>query len=317
MALTVLLADIGGTNTRIARAGLDGQPYDVRVEANDNHASLEDMFAGYFAATGDERPVAGVFAVAGPVEGDHVRLTNRDWSFTRQDLARTLGLKDLLVLNDFAALAHGVPSLGRADLVMVGGGTAVAGAPILVCGPGTGLGTAALVPQKDGTLEVLPSEGGHVRFGAVAADEARILAHLVQEFGSVSVERVLSGSGLVRLHTILEGETRTSHEIIRAALTKAGPERESCFVFLRILGRVLGDFALVFDARGGVFIPGGVAAALAPLFAESPFREAFEAHDPYRARLVAIPTQVVVHPTPGLAGTAAVGRRLLASLAPA
>ncbi|GGF76366.1 glucokinase [Azorhizobium oxalatiphilum] len=315
MALTVLLADIGGTSTRIARAGLDGQPYDIRVEANDAHASLEELFKAYLEATGGERPVAGVFAVAGPVEGDKVRLTNRDWAFSRPEMAAALGLSDLKVLNDFVALAHGVPALGVADLVPVGAGQAVPGAPILVCGPGTGLGTAALIPQGDGALEVLPSEGGHVRFGAVQADEARILAHLVREFGgSVSVERVLSGSGLVRLHAILNGATLTSQEIIRAGLTASGPEQETCFLFLRILGRVLGDYALLFDARGGVFIPGGVAAALAPLFAESLFRAAFEDHDPHRARLVGMPTQVVVHPTPGLVGTATLGRRLLARM---
>ncbi|WP_029006606.1 glucokinase [Azorhizobium doebereinerae] len=314
MASTVLLADIGGTSTRIARAGADGRPFDVRVEANDGHATLEELFTAYFEATGGARPEAGVFAVAGPVDGDAVKLTNRAWSFSRPELARTLGLARLQVFNDFVALAHGVPTLGRADLLQVGAGKAVPGAPILVCGPGTGLGTAQLLPHGD-TFEVMPSEGGHVRFGAVMADEARILAHMVRDLGSVSVERVLSGSGLVRLHEILAGEALTSQAIIRAALVADGPERETCHVFLRILGRILGDYALLFDARGGVYIPGGVAAAMAHLFAESPFRAAFEDHEPFAARLAGVPTHVVVHPTPGLAGTAAIGRRLLASMA--
>ncbi|MFG1464124.1 glucokinase [Xanthobacter sp. DSM 24535] len=313
MPETLLLADIGGTSTRIARAGTDGTLFDVRVEANDSYASLEDLFGVYLANIGGPRPRVGVFAVAGPVDGDEVKLTNRDWRFSRPALARTLGLDALAVLNDFAALAHGVVGLGADSLVTVGTGKAVAGAPILVCGPGTGLGTALVLPRGE-SYEVLPGEGGHVRFGAVTSEEARVLAHLVQDLGPVSVEHVLSGAGLVRLHRILAGEIATSHAIIDAALSGQRNERETCHVFLRLLGRVVGDFTLLTMARGGVYISGGVGAAMAPLFAESPFRAAFEDHPPYQARLAAIPVRVVVHPTPGLAGAAEVARRLLASL---
>ncbi len=312
MVSTALLADIGGTSARIARVDAGGQPYDIRVLAGEDFPNLEALFGHYFEQTGGTRPDVGVFAVAGPVDGDDVRLTNRDWRFQRPALAAALGLGQLAVFNDFVALAEGVPTLGRADLVQVGTGKAVERAPILVCGPGTGLGTALLLPQEAG-YRVLPSEGGHVRFGAVMADEARILAHLVRDLGSVSVEAVLSGSGLVRLHAVLSGEQCTSQHIIRSALTGSAAELESCNVFLRILGRILGDYALLFDARGGVFIPGGVAAALAPLFAGSPFRAAFEDHPPYTARLATVPTHVVVHPTPGLAGAAAIAQRLLAA----
>lgn len=316
MPATLLLADIGGTSTRIARAGRDGTLFDLRVEANDSYASLEDLFGVYLSNIGGPRPCAGVFAVAGPVDGDEVKMTNRAWHFSRPELARTLGLDALTVLNDFAALAHGVVGLGPQNLVTVGTGKAVEGAPMLVCGPGTGLGTALVLPRADG-FEVLPGEGGHVRFGAVTSEEARVLAHLVQDLGPVSVEHVLSGAGLVRLHRILSGEVATSHSIITAALSGQRNERETCHVFLRLLGRVVGDFALLTLARGGVFISGGVGAAMAQLFAESPFRAAFEDHPPYQARLAAIPVRVVVHPTPGLVGAAEVGRRLLAALEPA
>ncbi|MEW6254335.1 MAG: glucokinase [Pseudomonadota bacterium] len=312
MPPTILLADIGGTTTRIARAGLDGAVFDVRVEPNDGYASLEEMFSAYLGSLGGERPRAGVLAIAGPVDGDHVRLTNRAWSFHRPTLAAALGLDALAVLNDFAALAHGVRHLQRADLVQVGAGHAKAGAPILVCGPGTGLGTATLIPLP-GTdaYDVLPGEGGHVRLGAVTADEARIVAHLVRELGPVSVEHVLSGPGLVRLHRILSGETTTSHAIIQGALGGHAREVESCHVFLRLLGRIAGDYCLLVRALGGVFIAGGVGAAMAPLFAGSPFRAAFEEHPPFSDHLASIPVQVVVHATPGLVGAAAVGRGLL------
>ncbi|TCT06590.1 glucokinase [Aquabacter spiritensis] len=314
MAPTILLADIGGTTTRIARAGRDGAPFDVRMEANDGYGGLEELFGAYLATLGAERPRAGVFAIAGPVDGDDIRMTNRSWSFNRPALARALGLDALAILNDFAALAHGIPTLGREHLVRVGAGHDVPGAPILVCGPGTGLGTATLLPRRDGTgFDVLPGEGGHVRLGAVTADEARVIAHLVRDLGPVSVEHVVSGPGLVRLHRILSGETASSHAIIQAALGGHRRELDTCHVFLRVLGRIAGDFCLLTMARGGVFIAGGVGAAMAPLFAGSPFRAAFEDHPPYHEHLANVRVEVVVHPTPGLAGAAEVGRRLLAA----
>lgn len=315
MIPSILLADIGGTTTRIARAGHDGVPFDVRMEANDDYGSVEELFSAYLATLGPEKPHVGVFAIAGPVDSNDVHLTNRAWSFNRLALAKVLGLDALTVLNDFAALAHGVPTLGREHLVQVGAGHGVEGAPIMVCGPGTGLGTATLIPRQDGHgFDVLPGEGGHVRLGAVTSEEARVIAHLVRELGPVSVEHVISGPGLVRLHRVLADETSTSQAIIQAALDGHARELETCHVFLRLLGRIAGDYCLLVQARGGVFIAGGVGAAMAPLFAASPFREAFEEHPPYHDHLANIQVQVVVHPTPGLLGVGQVGRRLLAGL---
>lgn len=317
MAPLLLLADIGGTTTRLARAGADGVPYDVRLEANDSYASLLDLMQAYLANVGGAAPRFAAMAVAGPIDGDAVRLTNRDWSFTVSGLARELGLEHLRVVNDFAALAHGVPQLKREDLLDVGTGRPVSVAPCLVCGPGTGLGTALLLPKGETRADgftVLPSEAGHMRLGAVTTDEARVIAHLVRDLGPVSVEHVLSGPGLMRLHRILSGEQLSSHAIIKAALNGQRSEQESCHVFLRILGRVLGDLTLAFDARGGVFVAGGVGRAMAHLFGESPFRAAFEDHPPFHDRLALVPIHVVMHATPGLVGAGQVGRALAAEL---
>lgn len=310
MAPTVLLADIGGTTTRIARAGVDGVPFDIRLEANDSYGSIEDLLKTYLDSLGGEPPRCAALAVAGPIDGDTVRLTNRNWRFSTQALAQDLSFVRLTVLNDFEALAHGLPLLTRDDLMEVGTGRRVAGAPMLLSGPGTGLGTALILPREDG-YEVLPSEAGHMRLGAVTTDEARIVAHLVRDLGPVAVEHVLSGPGLVRLHRILSGEHLSSHAIIKAALDGQWQEKESCHIFLRLLGRVLGDLALAFDAKGGVYVGGGVGRAMAPLFAESPFRAAFEEHPPYLDRLSLIPIHVVTHATPGLLGIGEIGRRLL------
>lgn len=310
MAPTVLLADIGGTTTRVARAGTDGVPFDIRLEANDSYGSLEDLLRTYLASVSGEAPRYGALAVAGPIDGDDVRLTNRDWRFSTEALTRDLAFERLVVMNDFKAFAHGLPLLTREDLLEVGTGRAVPGAPMLLCGPGTGLGTAFILPREDGH-EVLASEAGHMRLGAVTTDEARIVAHLVRDLGPVSVEHVLSGPGLVRLHRILSGETLSSHAIIKAALDGQRQEKESCHVFLRLLGRVLGDLALAVDAKGGVFVGGGVGRAMAHLFAESPFRAAFEEHPPYSDHLALVPIHVVMHATPGLIGIGEIGRRLL------
>ncbi|QRG08309.1 ROK family protein [Xanthobacter dioxanivorans] len=310
MSPTVLLADIGGTTTRVARAGMDGVPFDVRLEANDSYGSLEDLLQTYLGSISGEAPRYAALAVAGPIDADEVRLTNRHWRFSIEALARELNFQRLEVLNDFEAFAHGLPLLTRDDLLEVGTGRAVPGAPMLLCGPGTGLGTAFILPREEG-YEVIPSEAGHMRLGAVTTDEARIVAHLVRDLGPVSVEHVLSGSGLVRLHRILSGEQLSSHAIIKAALDGQRQEKESCHVFLRLLGRVLGDLALAFEAKGGVFVGGGVGRAMAHLFAESPFRAAFEEHPPYTDRLALVPIHVVTHATPGLVGIGEIGRRLL------
>lgn len=311
MAPTVLLADIGGTTTRIARAGADGVPFDIRLEANDSYGSLEELLASYLASVCGEAPRWGALAVAGPIDGDDVRLTNRDWRFSVESLARSLNFLRIEVLNDFEAFAHGLPLLTRDDLLEVGTGRATPGAPMLLCGPGTGLGTAFILPREAAGYLVIPSEAGHMRLGAVTTDEARILAHLVRDLGPVSVEHVLSGPGLVRLHRILSGETLSSHAIIKAALDGQRQEKESCNTFLRLLGRVLGDLALALETKGGVFVGGGIGRAMAHLFTDSPFRAAFEEHPPYTDRLSLIPIHVVMHATPGLVGIGEIGRRLL------
>ncbi|MFG1360687.1 glucokinase [Xanthobacter pseudotagetidis] len=311
MASMLLLADIGGTTTRLARAGADGVPFDVRIETNDSYASLDELVGAYLAGLGGVRPTLGAFAVAAPVDGEEVRLTNRDWRFSRAGFARDLGLAELAVVNDFVALAHAVPLLKREDLIEVGAGRAAPGEPVLVCGPGTGLGTAVLLPRPEGNI-VLASEAGHMRLGAVTTDEARVIAHLVRDLGPVAVEHVLSGQGLARLHRILTGESLASQGIIKAALHGQRSERETCDVFLRLLGRVLGDLALAFDARGGVFVAGGIGRAMAHMFADSPFRAAFDDHPPYTDRLTLMPVHVVMHATPGLLGAGQVGRALLA-----
>jgi glucokinase len=129
--------------------------------------------------------------------------------------------------------------------------------------------------------------------------------------GTVVTEHVLSGPGLVRLHRILNGKSESAEEIAAAARKGRADAKATVDMFLRWFGRIAGDLALTFDARGGVYLAGGVSRALAPLVGSSGFRETFENHPPYAARLAAIPVYVVVHPAPGLAGAAVLGQRLM------
>jgi glucokinase len=307
MKRPVLLADIGATTTRlaVARDGikLEGVRTLPSAEIKDLPALLAETLAG-----AEARPTVAVLAVAGPVEGDDVALTNLPLAFNCAALKRRLKLARLHVANDFACLAHAVAALAEPDLQAIGGGHGVAKANVIVCGPGSGFG-AALVLRDGKEPRVLPSEAGHMRFGAANADEARVIARLVRDHGSVAIDNVVSGPGLARLHQILAGEETTPEAVIAGATAREEKARATVDVFLRLFGRIAGDLALAFDARGGVFLAGGVSRALAHLMPGSPFRAAFEDHPPYQKRLAGVPTLVVMHPTPGLIGAAVIARR--------
>ncbi len=307
MARSVLVADLGASTTRLALASAKDGLNSVRSVAAKLNESPEVVLEAALAGT-TPRPNAAVLAVAAPIDGDYVSMTNREWSFSQKALAKSLRLKRLVVVNDFVAVAHALPSLGKADLVTVGGGHAAPKGTLLACGPGTGFGVSALV-RSARTHVAFPSEAGHMRMGATAADEARVLAHLVQELGPVVIDQVISGPGLVRLHKILSGEQASTEEIVIAARSGRPRAKETVDFFLRGFGRIAGDLALAFDARGGMFLAGGISRALAPLIPVSKFREAFDNHPPYQARLAAIPIHVIVHPAPGLLGAAAIARQ--------
>lgn len=314
----ILIADIGGTSSRLALVGTDGVPRDIQIHRNDHFAGFKEMIEADLAqrGPGTHASVGGaVLAVAGPTDQEVIRLTNRDWSFSKRDMRRHFGWQKFAAVNDFEALALGVPALGADDLVAVGGGHAERNAPILVCGPGTGFGTAMLVKTGRNRM-VLTGEGGRVRLGAADSEEALLLGHLVRELGPVVVEHALSGSGLARIHRILSGASLSPEEVIAAARRGETAAAETCNVFLRLFGRIAGDLALITNARGGVYLGGGVSVGLAPLFAGSPFRDAFEEHPPFEARLTEMPVHVITHPTPGLIGCGQFGARLARTLKP-
>ena len=307
---TSLLADIGGSKSRFALAHSAGPPERVLVIENDTVADLDAAVARYLEETG-ARPRAATLAVAGPVDGEEIALTNRaSWRLRRREFAKRFGFSQLRVLNDFEAIAWALPQLGAAQTRPLGSPVVPHAGVKVVLGPGTGLGVAALLPA-DGRWHVVASEGGHASFGPQAADEIEVFARLRQECGAVSAETVLSGSGLARLARALDPQAaRHAPETIAAsALAREPSAQAAARLFVRLLGRFSGGLALTFKALGGVYIAGGVASGLGPLLDEPQFRAAFEAHPPYQRLLEAIPTLLITCEEPGLIGCSAVASK--------
>jgi len=254
---------------------------------------------------------APVKNTAAPITGDQIRMTNHPWCFSVAALRNRLGFERLLAINDFTAVALGVPRLTAGDRVPVGGGAPVAGAPIAVLGAGSGLGVSGLLPAGSG-WSPLAGEGGHATMAPVSERESAVLELMRRHFDHVSAERCLSGPGLVNLYNSLAALDRVPAASYTAAQI-TDPEtgardplcREATAMFCAMLGTFAGDLALTLGARGGVYIAGGIVPRLNARFAESGFRERFEAHGRMGGLLAAIPTYVVTHRLPAFLGCAA------------
>ena len=296
-----LLGDIGGTNARFGWQTQAGAPVaDVAVLPTDQHPTLVQAIRHYLSLSGKPLPRAGGLAIATTITGDQVKMTNHPWQFSIIALQRELGLQRLVVLNDFTALALGLPSLDARELHRVGGGAAVAGAPLAVLGAGTGLGVSGLLATTGGGWVPITGEGGHVSLAAINAREQAVLQQLIARFGHASAERALSGPGLVNLYHAacsLSGQAPqplTAADVIAGARSASDPAcTEALELFFGFLGSVAGNLALTLGARGGFFIGGGIAPRLLPELERSTFRERFEAKGRFRDYLAAIPTWVI------------------------
>ena len=318
MTRPALIGDIGGTHARFALVTPGTVvPRAFQCLACADYPGPAAAIRDYLArvgANGDAAPREACLAVAGPVDGERIALTNLPWELTRAELRKALGLTHLRLINDFIAQALGVPHVGEAHRVVLQAGEAVPRAVHLVIGPGTGLGMAGLLPagRRDGRRRwiPLPSEGGHATFAPTDAPERALLAHFRQRFGRVSVERLLSGPGLLELyraHCALEGiatHCRTPAEVTAAAGSGEDGARATLLRFLKILGDVSGDAALTLGARGGVTLCGGILPRLLAWLPESRFLEAFAAKGRMAAYAGRIPVQVVTDPWTGLLGAA-------------
>ena len=307
----ILIADIGGTTSRAAFAVPGQRPDNIVTIANDSVEGPEGLLARMLDGA-TARPRAAVLALAAPINGDEITLTNRDWCWRLPDLSKQFGLSSIHAVNDFEALAWAVPSLTDDDLLPIGTATSFPEGVKLVIGPGTGLGTAALVPVGDG-YQVIASEGGHCSFGPAFADEEPIFRRLAEEKAPLSAECIISGPGLARLHMAMHPGTMKmkSEMIVMQARAGNREARATLAMFVRLLGRFAGDMALAFKATGGVYIAGGVAMGLGPLFDARLFRASFERHPPYESMLQTIPSALITCVEPGLIGCIAVAEKLI------
>jgi glucokinase len=309
-----LLADVGGTNARFAWQASAGAPItDVRVLPCADHPTLQAAMHAYLAGLNQGRPLAAAIAIANPITGDEVRMTNHHWVFSQSAVKAEFGLQNLQLLNDFTALALALPALPADELRQVGGGAAVPEAPIALLGAGTGLGVSGLLPDRRGGWLPINGEGGHVTLPAVSARERLVMDGLIQRYGRASAERLLCGQGLVDACAILCAADGVSGqapgnaaEVTEAALSGRLPQAvETLDQFCALLGSVAGNLALTLGARGGVYIGGGIVPRLGDRFAQSPFRARFEAKGRFSAYLQAIPVWVITSAqSPALTGAA-------------
>lgn len=298
-----LIADVGATTTRCAIA-LPGRrkTEHLKVVANSDFESLEDVLGGFLASL-PSRPAMGALAIAAPIYGDDVRMINRNWTFNRLQLASRIGLDRLHVINDFHAVAYALPLIGNKDRAEVGVASAYRPGNRAVLGPGSGLGVGAWI--DDGARGVaLTGEGGHVTLSGRDEHEDRIVARLRERYGHCSAERVLSGPGIIALHSAMhDGEMKTSREITTGTVDPKC--RATMEQFYRFLGSVSADLAMTTGAYGGLYIAGGIVPANVEQIRASTFRERFEDKGRYRGYMQAIPTWVITDPMPGLTGLTA------------
>ncbi|NOX82391.1 MAG: glucokinase [Alphaproteobacteria bacterium] len=283
MTEPVLVADIGGTNARFALATRDKDRIitrDSQTFRAEDFETIRDAADAYLEAV-TAKPKAACFAVAGPVSDDVIDFTNSPWVLEVANIKAALGLDRFMVANDFEALASSLRHLPKSDLVSVKPGVGAADAPILVIGPGTGLGQA-LVLSVDGRDRIIPTEGGHVGLAPGTDEEIEVMKFIAREHPRVSVERVLSGRGLVNIHRALCAIADTprvslkANEITKAAMTKEYPIAvRAVEMFCELLGAVAGDAVLATGARGGVVLGGGILPKIREIFLASQFTRRF------------------------------------------
>ena len=315
----VLVGDVGGTKTLLAIASRTrtGWSLDRRERyRSGEHDGLRGPVADFLG--GGAPPEAACFGVAGPVLGRRVEGTNLPWAVDADELERTLAIPHVEVVNDLVAAAMGLLDPARLEIVQVGDpdprGTQA------VIAPGTGLGEATVVRHRGERLP-LPGEGGHASFAPHGEAQIDLLRHLEAELGRVSLDRVLSGAGLVRMHDFLRARRGSAPEpalrqgmesgdpagaIARAGLDGTDPVAvDALGMFVDVLGAAAGDLALRSLATGGVYLAGGIPPRIAPALGDGRFIEAFRRKGRFRSFVERVPVLLVRDPDVGLLGAAA------------
>jgi len=313
----VLLGDIGGTHARFAILADDRIGSSETLAVRD-YPRFADSLAAFLSRHSEARAFARLFlACAGPIENERCELTNSSWIIDAAELRASFNWAAVRVINDFEALAWSLPILESSYLFTIGNGDGDRKASMAVLGPGTGLGVACHVLNPAGEI-VIASEGGHATLPATCRREDAIIEHLRNRFGHVSVERVLSGDGLVNVYEAIAAIDHLSAPQRSAASVTAGAVeggcpicREALDLFCATLGSVAGDVALTFAAKGGVFIAGGIAPRIVEYLRDSQFRTRFESKGRSKSYLANIATSVIVCREPAFLGLRRLARMTL------
>ncbi|MDR3431276.1 MAG: glucokinase [Rouxiella aceris] len=305
-----LVGDVGGTNCRLALCALDsGEISQAQTFSGLDFDSLEAVVRQYLESQHQDVEDACI-AIACPITGDWVAMTNHTWAFSIAEMKKSLGLQHLEVINDFTAVSMAIPMLKPSDLLQFGGKSPLEGKPAVIYGAGTGLGVAHLIHADQRWLS-LPGEGGHVDFAPNSEEEDSILEQLRTEIGHVSAERILSGPGLVNLYRAIvkadqrQPENYAPKDVTRLALEDNLDCRRALSLFCVIMGRFGGNLALNMATFGGVYIAGGIVPRFLEFFKASGFRAAFEDKGRFKDYLRDIPVYLITHDQPGLLGAGA------------
>lgn len=312
MSSTVLVGDIGGTHCRLALASLDANR--VRLLRQDHFknsaaSGLAEIIRQFLGE--DAPPRSACLAVAGPTDGRRVSLTNLDWQIDTASLQTEFGFETVTLVNDFLAVGHGLDALEPGNLATLQAGIPLPRAPRVAVGAGTGLGVVQSIWLGAGYAP-LASEGGHIAFAPVDDEQASLLRFLQADFARVSVERILSGPGIAALYRFCRTASgrpitrrREPAEVTAAALQGSDPAAAWAMrLFARIYGQTAGDLALIAQARGGVYLAGGIPAKILPFLQSGEFMQGFCAKGRFSGWMALVPVQVVLDPDIGLKGAA-------------
>ncbi|MBN9044139.1 MAG: glucokinase [Rhizobiales bacterium] len=311
----VLVGDIGGTNARFAiLVDPHAEPKEFPVLQTAGYATIDEAIQSGVLDHTSILPRSAVLAVAGPVDGDEIDLTNCPWIVRPKEMIAHLGFEDVTVLNDFEAQALAVVALEGTHLEQIGGKPDDILATRVVLGPGTGLGVAGLVRTRNAWVPV-PGEGGHIDLGPRTERDYAVFPHIARIEGRISAEQILCGRGVCNLyHAVCAADGVAPGLGTPADITSAGLDgsdaqaRETLELFVTCLGRVAGDLALVFMAHGGVYLSGGIPQRILPALKSGAFRAAFEDKAPHKAIMRDIPVRVITQHLAALTGLCAFAR---------
>jgi glucokinase len=309
--MEIVAADIGGTHARFVlaelRAGERPRLGEMRKYRVRELAGLAEAWARFSNDAGNTLPRAAAIAVAAPIEGDTLTFMNSDWRIERHGIAAELGLERLTLLNDFGAVAHAVSVMGTDELAPITGpGELPADGIVSVIGPGTGLGVS-LLDRRAGEVRVIETEAAHIGFSPLDPEEEELADFLTARYGRASVERVVSGPGLIDIYAFLGGggwDPAKAGALWDAAVDGGDPlAGKALAILVRCLGAAAGDIALAHGAMG-VAVTGALAGRIADLLRGPTFESRFTAKGRYRPRMQRTPVRLLTYEEPGLLGAA-------------